>query len=190
MERVILIGDSIRMHYEPIVKRELAGLAEVWGPETNGKTSRKVLKNLDKWAGVAAAVVHVNCGLHDLAKDLQTGAPQVTLKEYEVNVRKILRRLLKGRHGQVIWATTTPVNEQWHHANKGFDRFESDVVDYNAAAKRVADDLGVTVNDLNVVITKAGADECLKADGVHYTEAGCELLGKTVAGFVKPFLGE
>ena len=80
MARVILIGDSIRMHYEPIVKRELDGLAEIWGPEANGRTSENVLKHLDEWAGsVASAVVHVNCGLHDLAKAFETGEPRVVV---------------------------------------------------------------------------------------------------------------
>ena len=115
---------------------------------------------------------------------------QELVKDYEANVRTILQRLLAGEHGKVIWATTTPVNEQWHHAKKDFDRFEADVAEYNAAAKRVTDELGVTVNDLNTVITKAGADKCLKEDGVHFSEAACELLGKTVADFVRPFLAK
>lgn len=33
---IVLIGDSIRMGYEPVVRAALAGRATVWGPETNG----------------------------------------------------------------------------------------------------------------------------------------------------------
>ena len=33
---VVLIGDSIRMGYQPFVTEALAGEAEIWAPEENG----------------------------------------------------------------------------------------------------------------------------------------------------------
>ncbi|HEY66459.1 MAG TPA: hypothetical protein G4O02_18060 [Caldilineae bacterium] len=43
---VVLIGDSIRMGYEPFVWEMLQGVADVWGPEENGGTSQNVLDHL------------------------------------------------------------------------------------------------------------------------------------------------
>ena len=48
MERVILIGDSIRKGYQEIVRQELVGEVEVWGPEENGRDSQNVLNHLDE----------------------------------------------------------------------------------------------------------------------------------------------
>ena len=37
MKNVLLLGDSIRMGYEPHVRRKLEGRAEVFGPNENGR---------------------------------------------------------------------------------------------------------------------------------------------------------
>ena len=186
---VVLIGDSIRMGYQATVAGELKGIAEVWGPEQNGGNSAKVLNHLDEWASRReASVIHLNCGLHDLRKDFGAERHAIEPEEYEQNVRQILERLKEEFKGQVVWATTTPVNEQWHHANKGFDRFEADVDEYNRIASGIARELEIPIDDLFSVIAKAGRDRLLRDDGVHFTEEGSALLGKAVADFVRPYL--
>lgn len=186
---VILIGDSIRMGYQGVVTRELAGMAEVWGPEQNGGNSENVLNNLEEWVlSHPAAVVHINCGLHDIKKEFDTGEAAIALEPYEVNVRKILGRLKGEFEGKVVWAATTPVNEKWHHENKGFDRFEADVDRYNDIASGIAGELGIPIDDLFFVITRAGRDRLLQRDGVHFIEEGSELLGKAVADCVRSLL--
>jgi len=185
-EQVVLIGDSIRMGYQEVVRQELAGEAEVWGPEQNGGNSRNVLANLDGWAlSREPAIVHLNCGLHDLRKEFGTGEVAVPLVEYEDNVRQILGQVQERIEGTLIWASTTPVNEKWHHQNKGFDRFEADVAAYNQVAARIAGDLGLVVDDLFAAVTAAGRDQLLGDDGVHLSEKGYALLGRTVADAVR-----
>jgi lysophospholipase L1-like esterase len=185
MKRVLLIGDSIRMGYQPIVQRELQGVAEVYGPEQNGGTSRNVRQNLQAWALASAPdLVHVNCGLHDIKKPLDSDAIEISLDEYRENVRDILQRL-KNSGATVIWATTTPVIGERHHAIKGFDRWEPDVDTYNEVALAIARELEVPVDDLFSVVMQAGKAELLTSDGVHYTPEGSELLGKAVAEFVR-----
>src|SRR5688572_10750333 len=67
LPKVLLIGDSIRMGYAPIVARKLAGKAIVVTLPANGGDSANVLRNLDEWVvGEKADIVHLNCGLHDL----------------------------------------------------------------------------------------------------------------------------
>ena len=188
MKRVILIGDSIRMAYAATVQQELADVAEVLSYDANGGTSRNVLLNLQEWVlSKQADLVHVNCGLHDIKKPLDTDVFEVPIEEYENNVRSILQQI-KDTGAKVIWATITPVNGQWHHAVKGFDRWEADVDTYNAAALTVARELDIPVNDLFAVVTQAGANEMLTSDGVHFKPEGSELLGKAVAQRIREFL--
>jgi isoamyl acetate esterase len=183
VKQVILIGDSIRMGYQEVVRQALANIAEVWAPEENGGNSRNVLAHLQEWVLARRVdVVHINCGLHDLKVEFGATARAVPVEEYEARVRAILAQLISR---QVIWATTTPVNQCWHHANKEFDRFEADVVEYNRAALRVTTELGVPTDDLDGIVMAAGRDDVLRPDGVHYAEAGYRLLGQAVAAAIR-----
>ena len=178
---VVLIGDSIRMGYQDHVASQLAGRAEVWVPKENGGDSRNVLAHLGQWVLARQPdLVHVNCGLHDLKRAFGAES-EVPLAEYEGNVRQILQRLQRELNGAVVWATTTPVDENWHHQNKGFDRLEADVEAYNAAAGAVAEDLGVPIDDLFAIVQREGKARLLTQDGVHFTEEGSQLLGHAVA---------
>lgn len=186
MKRVVLIGDSIRMGYQEAVRRELAGLAEVIWTEDNGGDSRKVLANIEAWGiGPGADVIHINAGLHDLKVNRQTHAYQVPVDEYARNIEQILKTLAGRTNATVIWAMTTPVNECWHRERKPFDRFQADVAAYNQKAAEVCAKLGVTVDDIYAVMAQAGPDRYLELDGVHFNEAGYELLGKEVAGVIR-----
>jgi lysophospholipase L1-like esterase len=186
MHTVILIGDSIRMGYCPFVVKELEGLAEVWSPEPNGGTSENVLRHLDEWVlSHDADAVHVNAGLHDLRKAFGATESAIPLASYQANVEAILKTIRAKTRARLIWAATTPVNEARHHATKGFDRFEADVVAYNEAAATVANRLGVEINDLYRVVMDAGRDRLLGPDGVHFTPEGSALLGKAVADFIR-----
>ena len=189
MAEVILIGDSIRMGYQETVREELKGVAEVWMPEKNGGNSRNILANLKEWAvSRKPAVVHINCGLHDLKKEFGAEETAVPLAEYRENVEEILQALLRETDARVIWATTTPVNTEWHHARKGFDRFEADVDAYNREAVAICNRLDIPVDDLYEVIVRAGRDELLREDGVHFKEEGSELLGRAVAEAIQGYL--
>src|SRR5690242_14324262 len=67
LPKVVLIGDSIRLGYAPLVAKRLAGQAVVVSPAANGGDSANVLKHLDEWVlREKPDVIHLNCGLHDL----------------------------------------------------------------------------------------------------------------------------
>lgn len=174
------------MGYQPVVRHELAGEVDVWGPEENGGTSRNVLAHLDDWVLARQPdVVHLNCGLHDLRREFGASEPAVPLHEYGENVTLILRQIQEHTSARVIWATTTPVNEGWHHQNKGFDRFEADVLAYNRRAQEVTAQLSVEVDDLYAVVMRAGRDRVLAPDGVHFSGNGYALLGRAVTEFIR-----
>ncbi len=189
MRRLVLIGDSIRMGYEEHVRRALAERAEVISPRENGGTSANVLAHLDDWVvAERPAVVHLNCGLHDLRREFGTTGNAVPIADYARNLAAIFRTIGELPGTVLIWATTTPVNERWHHDNKPFDRFEADVQAYNLAAGRIAQEQGLPIDDLNAVVTAAGRDRLLLPDGVHYNSAGYALLGDAVVRAIQPYL--
>jgi len=61
MSRILLLGDSIRMSYQPHVARLLAGRAD------NGQYDRYIHDSLDRWAKDMGKpdIVHWNHGIHD-----------------------------------------------------------------------------------------------------------------------------
>jgi isoamyl acetate esterase len=185
---VVLIGDSIRMGYQATVIAALADVAEIWVPEANGGDSRNVLAHLDEWVlARRPQVVHVNCGLHDLKRDFAEGKFQVPIEEYARNVRQILMRLQSESNAKILWATTTPVDEELHHKNKDFDRFEADVDAYNAAAVAICGELGVPIDDLYAVVEQSGKNTLIREDGVHFVEEGSAVLGRAVAAFIRAY---
>ena len=107
MHSVLLIGDSIRLHYQPVVREELQSEAEVIGPAENCETSRKVRARFAVWLeSYKPDVIHLNCGLHDIRINRGSYEVQVPLAEYIENVDAIIR-LAQRRAPVVIWATTT-----------------------------------------------------------------------------------
>src|SRR5215213_5814160 len=84
LPRVVLLGDSIRLGYAPLVAKKLEGVAVVVHPGMeNCADTPTTLKGLDRWLGdVRPAVVHFNCGLHDLKLDRKTKAYQVPREQY------------------------------------------------------------------------------------------------------------
>src|SRR5207248_3293796 len=131
--KVVLVGDSIRMGYAPLVAAQLKGKAVVISPEANGGDSGNVLKHLDEWViKEQPALVHFNCGLHDLKQNKKTKKFQVELAEYEKNLQAIVARLRKETKATLIFATTTPILDERHAQRKAeFDRVQADVLRYN-----------------------------------------------------------
>lgn len=193
MKQVVLIGDSIRMGYEPFVREMLKREADVWAPADNCSSSRCLMGHLDEWViSRQPDIVHMNCGLHDLAYKDAEGRPiahrQVPLEEYQDAVRAMLTNVRGQTSALVVWASSTPVNERWHIEKKGFARYEADVEAYNQAATRAAKGLGIPINDLYSLVMREGRDQLLSPDGVHFTRRGYEILAEAVVKVLRPML--
>lgn len=191
LPKVVLVGDSIRLGYAPIVEKELAGKAAITGPRANGGDSANVLKNLEKWViREKPAVVHFNCGIHDTKRFRETGRFQVSPEEYEANLRAIVKRIRDETDAVVLFATSTPIlDARAAAARKGrdYELLDASIDRYNAIARRVMKDLDVPVDDLNAAIAE-DAEKLISRDGVHLKQAGRERLGKRVAEFIEPQL--
>lgn len=189
MTRVICVGDSIRMGYEPTVVRELDGWAQVREMgNTQGGNTRNLLAHLEEWViAPAPDIVHLNAGLHDLARDVGPGPEtRVPLTEYRENLHAILSRLQRETDARLIFALTTPVDLARQQAyDYGINRINEDVVAFNRAASTLAGELGVALNDLYQVVVDHGVGEMLSVDGVHLSEEGSAILGRVVAGAIR-----
>lgn len=198
--QAILLGDSIRKGYQETVQRELAGEFEVWGPEENCRETPYTLEHFDEWfvqraAGAAdRTVLHLNCGLHDVKyvsmSEEPLDHPRIPLEEYKRNVQTLLERAIQVLpRERVIWALMTPVIDERHRTNKSFVRRQADVENYNCVASAVCKQLGVRMNDLHALVRDNDPEALLTDDGVHYTDAGKELLGKQVAEVIREAAG-
>jgi lysophospholipase L1-like esterase len=179
---IVLVGDSIRMGYAPIVTEMLKGKANVVAASGNGGDTTRVISNLDQWViDQKPAVVHFNCGLHDLKLSRKAKTYQVPIEEYEKNLRQIVDRLQKETKARLIFATTTPIQDHLHAKRKGdMDRLEADVKRYNEVAIKVMKEKGVEIDDLHTVVEKAGVAKVQRTDGTHYTPDGSKVLAEAV----------
>lgn len=193
LPKVVLVGDSIRMSYAPLVEKELAGKAAIISAKANGGDSNNVLQHLDEWViRQQPAVVHFNCGIHDTKKFKTTGRFQVPPDQYEANLRKIVACIRSQTKAVVLFATTTPILDERAAAARGkveYALLEASVEQYNAIAAKVMQELKVPVNDLHAVFPDAASrGEALAADGVHFTAGGQQALAQAVAAAVAQHL--
>ena len=119
MIKVHLLGDSIRQGYSPYIKKELQATVVIYEPLENCRSSQHLLDKLpDYLAKEAIDLIHLNCGLHDIRRNRVSGEIAVPLASYEKNLEGIFSYISKHFQCPVIWASTTPVNEQQHQQHK------------------------------------------------------------------------
>jgi acyl-CoA thioesterase-1 len=194
LPRVLIIGDSVSVAYTLDVRKNLAGVANVHRIAANGGSTRTALGDygLIRWLkpGEKWDVIHFNEGLHDLsyrfpddrdkndkgeyASPANGGRPNVSLEQYEKNLRLIVARL-KQTGAKLIFASTTPVPD----ANAAKYVKDSELP-YNAVAKKVMAEEGVAWNDLWAAVKPRQAELQGKRD-VHFMASGSTLLAKQVA---------
>jgi lysophospholipase L1-like esterase len=193
MKKIVLLGDSIRIGYQAIVRAELEGVADVWVPPDNGQHTTNLLLRFNDWVILQRPdVLHLNAGLWDVrhvARGRHDLGNVVPVEQYRANVRRLLTLAKQYASGAVIWATTTPIDEAAnfqqtapadHPARRG-----ADVAEYNAAAVEEATTLGVGVNDLHKIVLEYGPARWLSPDGMHATEDGYAAVGRRVADVLR-----
>jgi acyl-CoA thioesterase-1 len=184
LPRVLLIGDSISIGYTVPTQKRLAGKANVHRIPENGGPTTEGLKKIDQWLGKGPwDVIHFNWGLHDIKMDAD-GKHQVPLPEYEKNLRSLVKRL-KATNARLIWASTTPVPQ----GKVSPPRKDSDVVAYNAVARKIMEENGVTIDDL-YAFARPRLDKIQLPANVHYTSNGSEALAERVASSIQEALGK
>ncbi len=182
MKNVLLLGDSIRMMYQPLVKEKLEGRANVYSPAENGRWSGYTLHSLGVWLPSLPTpdIVHWNNGIWDVGDDYKEGRHFYPPELYEDTCRrifKILRQLTKNPDLKIIAATTTPT------ANEAY----TDIPLYNEILCRVAKENGVIVNDLYTAINE-NLEENIGPDHLHLSRKGTEIAADLVVAAIEKLL--
>ena len=188
LPRVLLLGDSIRGSYQPLVADALKGEAQVVGPAENCQYSLYTLSSLDRWLGQLGKpdVVHWNNGLHDVMHSPLRFPAQIPIEMYRANLEFILGRLLETG-ARVIWATITPVHPDapFHTDRVAWRNAEID--QYNKAALDLMQGRGVPIDDLHAIVA-SDPDKYLCEDQLHLSEAGKAKCAEAVADAVRRVL--
>ena len=186
---VILLGDSILMNYQDAVREDLSGKAEVWAPKENGQHTFHTLTNIAKWIdGRKPAVIHINVGLHDLFLNSKTDQPRHSLETYETNLRAIFAKLRELTDARIVFALTSVVIEERQASSKTYKRVvrrNPDIARYNSAARKIAGEMNIAINDLNAFMTANNPAELLREDGIHLSPTGCKIVGSRVASEIR-----
>jgi len=202
MKSVFVLGDSISIHYGPYLeedlrgvfrynrKRDDAGLSDLGVPSgANGGDSRMVLEYLKakrEDSSFRPDILLVNCGLHDIKRDLEKNkALQVAPEQYRENLEGI--HLISGEIGaKLIWVRTTPVVDEIHNSHsRQFHRYEKDLATYNEIADSVFDCHGIPIVDLHHFTKNLGQEVFI--DHVHYDHKTRALQAAFIAGFLQRF---
>ena len=177
LPRVLIIGDSISIGYTEPARALLAGKANLHRIPTNGGPTTRGLEQLDRWLGEKPwDVIHFNWGLHDLRLD--DGKHQVPSEQYERHLRDLVGRLRRPR-APLTWAGPPPGPA----AKLSPPRRNSDVIAYNAVARRIMAENGVLVDDLYAFALPRLSELQLPAN-VHFKDAGSAALAERVAASI------
>ena len=188
LPKVLLLGDSIRMSYQPHVARLLSDRAEVVGPADNCQYSLYTLSSLDGWITALGKpdIVHWNNGIHDSGHNPARSPIQIPIDVYRTNLESILDGLT-ALTPNVIWATITPVHPdrpfrdtEWAWRNEEIDQ-------YNEVARTLIESRGVLINDLHTLVWN-NVSEFLSEDQLHLSESGQEVCARAVVDCVATFL--
>ncbi len=200
--KIYVLGDSISIHYGPYLRAYLRDFLEYSRKEgeeeallnldhpqgANGGDSAMVLAFLQEKAkagGIEADLLLVNCGLHDIKTEPETGARQVPIHRYAENLQAVVQTVAQMQP-EMIWIRTTPCDEEVHNRRKkSFFRFHADCIAYNRVADQIMLEAGVPVIDLYTFTLNLGPD--LYCDHVHFHEHIRQKQAAFIAGWLTAF---
>ncbi len=181
-KQILLLGDSVRLQYQPVVAEKLADIAEISGPEENGRWSGYTLNSLRFWLPQLPPpdLVQWNCGLWDMGDDYQEGRHFYPLDLYEETCHRIchvLRKMTGNPELPLIIATTTPTLHGDH----------KDICQYNDVLKKVAAEENAIVNDLYAIVAPS-KETMICEDHIHLNERGIAAVAGQTADILRSAL--
>lgn len=210
LPRVLLIGDSISVAYTIAVRRDLEGVANLHRIPANGGSTKTALGSygLNRWLkeGEKWDIIHFNFGLHDasyrFANDLDKdaagnyasptngGRPNVSVEQYEKNLREIIP-ILRKTGAKLVFATTTPIPD-----SKAEKYVQGSEVAYNEVALKVMQEEGIPINDLwglampQLTNKNSSGEPFQTPRNVHFGKWSSAILGKQVAESIKKVISD
>ena len=192
---VLLIGSVHNKSLEMRVQRLLEDKACVYTPALSCGNTLDVLRNLEGWLKTYDPdVVHFMTGHEDLRSTFYgTYENMIPKAFYRRNMTQIIDFVFGFSDKAVpIWATITPVNDDWIVSDKSKVRdwtfFSDDVEVYNKEAMKLCRKMKVTVNDLYEVCTYNGVDPFLTQNGYELNGKGLSAVAKAIASQIENML--
>lgn len=179
MYQIMLLGDSLRIGYQPFVSKILEGRAEVNGPAENGRWAGYTLNSFRFWIHSMPEpdLIHWNNGLWDLGDDYNLGRPFSLPEEYESALERMIAVIGKTYpNAQIVMATTMPTDNP----------DSSDIEGYNEILKEVAARHNIPVNDLFPIPKEDPS--LIGPDHIHLTEEGFKTVAKKVVSVLEEYL--
>ena len=188
LPRVLLLGDSIRQSYQPMVINKLSDRAQVVGPQENCQFSLYTLVSLGRWFEDLGKpqIVHWNNGLHDCGHCPGRRPIQMPIDVYIGNLEFILKQL-RDITPHVIWATSTAVHPNRPFTTEAWSWRNDEIDQYNHAASELMSKYDIPINDLHKLVFDK-VDEYLAEDQVHLSEAGQEACANAVVDAISTYL--
>jgi len=106
---------------------------------------------------------------------MRLGHNTIPIEQYGKNLRQLIARMKQTR-AKLIFATTTPVPEYVQTVS----RRAADVRVYNAVARKICEEEGVSIDDL-YALALPRLVEIQFPNNVHFSPAGYEVLARHVA---------
>ncbi len=202
--KIYAIGDSISIHYTPYLQSFLKGAAEFSRKDTkeealfnlnfrqgdNGGDSSMVLSFLKAKAmngTIDADLLLLNCGLHDIKTNPNSGEKQIAIYQYEKNLREIIK-VVKNCGLKLVWIRTTLFNETIHNrSNVGFYRYKADCIEYNNTADKIMAENGIDVIDLCTFTLNIG--DYIYCDHVHFIDSVRKKQAAYIANCLMEYTG-
>lgn len=179
MSTIMLLGDSIRMHYQEKVIAKLGPDYKVWSPGENGRFAKYTLNSLRFWLKECPApdLIHWNNGLWDTAVLNPEDGCFTPIEEYVRDLTRIVRELRKTG-ANVIFATTTPAHPL-RELDAESKQFNERIEQYNQRAMELMHTEGIVINDLFSIV-KSNISEYVSDDYLHLTDVGSEMCANAV----------
>lgn len=186
--KILLLGDSLFAGYEGLeephinfsLKKILSGV-KIQNLAQSGDNSFDLLEKLQKKQISGANLVFVWIGANDLATH-----KQVFLGEFQDNLRKIVKLLLKQYNSsQIIFLGPAPVDE-----SKQVTRTNRLVNYYSEIVEKVAKEFSFDFISMQEVFRQSSypVEQILKGlqdDGLHFGSLGYEVLAKALTKKIK-----
>ena len=199
-KRLMLVGDSIAFEYGPhLMKmisdeyvmyekegREVAAQnldVAVGGNAGDSKNVVKFVKQMESEGRFNFDLFLFNCGLHDLKRNKPDRALQVSITDYEANLREVVA-ICKKNNVPVIFVDITPIIDTRYGEDAEFTRKNEDVIAYNAVAVKVMKENNVPVIGLNEYTLSLGQISTTMRDHAHYYTDIQEKQARFIADFI------
>ncbi len=192
---VYVLGGSNTQMIQAALRRRLNGKANLLRPPANCRSTKQTLRWLDAYLNhygdVKWSVIWFNSTVHDLthiangkATPPPEGKPQVSLEDYDKNMREIVARLRKTG-AKLLWASSAPIGNK--REQLGY-QYNADAAAYNRVAAKVMAEENIPAIDVYGML--GGDGDKFSRDGVHMTPKAHAIVAPVIVTKILELLDE